>query len=132
MLIDEIRPDSGVLYFLQGPHHEEEKVIRVGKTTVVNFYRRFSSYNSAYPYRDAEIVALRLFPTRSEAETEEKELLRSFTRVVSNGDWVHYDQDVKTYIRQNCITDEKCIEQFEQIAHEARKEQDKQKRNKKS
>ena len=106
MSIDEIRPDSGVLYFIQGPHHKEEKVIRVGKTTVVNFYRRLVVYNTAYPCRDAKIVALRLFPTKSEAETEEKERLSSFKRVHPKGDWVHYDQDVKTYIRQNCITDE--------------------------
>lgn len=132
MLIDEISPDSGVLYFMQGPHHEEENVIRIGKTTVANFYRRLVVYNTAYPYRDAKIVALRLFPTKSEAEAEEKERLSSFERVRRNCDWVHYNQDVKTYIRQNCITDEKRIEQFEQIAHEARKEQDKKKRNKKS
>ena len=132
MSINEAKPDSGVLYFMQGPHHKEENVIRVGKTTVVNFYRRFVVYNTAYPRRDAKIVALRLFSTRSEAEVEEKKLLKCFTRVVSNGDWVHYDQNVETYIRQNCITDDKCIEQFEQIAHEERKQRDKQKRNQES
>ena len=76
MSINEARSDSGVLYFMQGPYHKEENVIRVGKTTVANFQRRFVVYNTAYPHRDAKIVALRLFSTRSEAETEEKELLK--------------------------------------------------------
>lgn len=130
MSINGIGPNSGVLYFLQGPHHKEEKVIRVGKTTTVNFYRRLSSYNSAYPRRDATIVALRIFNTRSEAENEEKRLLNSFTRVNSKGDWVHYDQNVKEYIRRDCKTDTKFIENFKCLAHKARKEQDKMNRNK--
>ena len=51
MSIDEARPDSGVLYFMQGHHHKEENVIRVGKTTVANFQRRFVVYNTVYCHR---------------------------------------------------------------------------------
>ena len=132
MSIDEIKPDSGVLYFMQGPHDNKEHVVRIGKTTVVNFYRRLVVYNTAYPHRNAKIVALRLFPTGPDAKNEEKKLLKSFTRVHPKGDWIRYDQHVKEYTRQHCIRDDKSIEQFQQCAVQARKERDKQKRSEKT
>ena len=122
--IPKLDPQQGVVYCWK--HDANPNVVKIGKSTVKEFYKSVISTSKRWLLTPPEILGFQIFPTADEAHQEENKLHLKFG-TVEDTEFVRLTGEVKSWIENECIRIP--LKNFQKITQEAYRNRNRKRRS---
>ena len=98
-------------YFIYAWRYEDDTASKLGVSTLQAFYARIKAARTV-TYQEIELLGIEVFDTQTEAKTAYKERLDTFTRIAGRRAWVVFDDAVREWIENECMSNPPTLDAF--------------------
>ena len=98
-------------YFVYAWRYEDDTACKLGVSTLRTFYGRIKAARTV-TYQEIELLGIEVFDTETEARTAYQERLKTFERVADRRAWVLFDEAVRQWIENECLSNPPTLDAF--------------------
>ena len=121
--IPKLDPQQGVVYYWK--HDGNPNVVKIGKSTVKEFYKSVVSTSKRWLLTPPEILGFQIFATEDEAREQEDKLHQRFG-TVENTEFVSLSDEVVSWIENECV--QIPLEHFQKFYRESSRNRNRERR----
>ena len=112
-------------YFIYAWRYEGDSACKLGVSTLRTFYARVKAARTV-TYQEIELLGIEVFDTETDARIAYKERLNSFERIADRRAWVQFDEAVREWTENECMSDPPTLDAFKDafLSDPARRERE--------